>query len=282
MAIKITADRMIDLSDKELESLNISTMSCYISMGGKSYEDLIDVFPDDIFAHLRKTGEVSKTAAKSPDAYYDFFKPFVDRGDSVIHFSAASGISAISHYSDIAASRLKGVYTIDTKTLSNGIALLAKYAIAQIEKGETDPEKIVALCKEQRKKLQGSFLLDTLECLYKGGRCSGFQMFGANLFKIKPVITLSDTGHMVTREKCRGNLPRAVAQYIKNSFEKFPNPDLKNLYIAHCVKDESLREHFINTVKLYHNFENIHWNDCSCNCAVHCGPNVFGFFYFMK
>ena len=251
-------------------------------MGGKSYEDLIDITPDDVFAHLRKTGEISKTAAKSPEAYYEFFKPFTDRGDSVIHFSASSKISSISQHSDIAAARLKGVYTFDTKTLSSGMAMLAKYAIALIKGGETDPAKIVALCEERRKKLQSSFLLETLECLYKGGRCSGFQMFGANLFKLKPVITLDDTGRMVTREKCRGNQPRAIAQYIKNTFAKFPNPDLKNLYIPHCVKDEKMLEYILDTIKLYRKFENVHFNDCSCNSSVHCGPNVFGLFFFVN
>ena len=55
MGIKITADRMIDLTEKELQNLGIDTISCYINMGGNSYSDLDDIFPEDVFAYMDKT-----------------------------------------------------------------------------------------------------------------------------------------------------------------------------------------------------------------------------------
>ena len=283
MEIKITADRMIDLPKEELDRLNISTMSCFVNMGGKSYEDLIDIFPDDVFAHLKETGEIAQTAAKSPDAYYEFFRPFTGKGKAVIHFATTSGISAICGYAKEAAKRLNDVYVIDTHSLSNGIALLVGYAMELIEEGETNPKKIYELCMLKREKLQSSFLIDTLECLYKGGRCSSLQYFAANLLKIKPVITLErENGKMVTREKCRGNSRKAITEYIRNTFKKFPNPDLKHLYVIHFCKDEELVKYFIGTVCSYHKFENVHKGLTGCNCAIHCGPNTFGFFYFVK
>lgn len=283
MEIKITADRMIDLPKEELDRLNISTMSCYVSMGGKSYEDLIDIFPDDIFRHLRETGELAQTAAKSPNAYYEFFKPFTGKNKAVIHFAATSGISSICGYAIEAAKRLPDTYVVDTHSLSNGIALLAGYAIELIENGETNAKKIYELCMAKREKLQSSFLIDTLECLYKGGRCSSLQYFAANILKIKPVITIEKSnGKMVTREKYRGNNRKALAEYIRNTFKKYPNPDLKHLYVIHYCKDEELIKYFIETVTSYHPFETVHMGLTGCNCAIHAGPNTFGFFYFVK
>jgi len=283
MKIKITADRMIDLPEEELKRLDITTMSCYVNMGGISYEDLIDIFPDVVFSHLNKTGEIAQTAAKSPEEYYNFFKPFVDNGRAVIHFAVSSGISSIYDNAAKAAKGLAGTYVIDTRTLSNGIALLVNYAIELIENGEDDPQKIYNMCLKQREKLQDSFVIDTLECLYKGGRCSRLQFYAANLLKIKPVVTLDKTnGKMIIREKCKGNSRRAIADYVANCFKKYPNPDLKNVYIIHYCKDELLVKYFMDTVNSYYKFENINVGLTGCNCTIHCGPNTFGLFYFIK
>jgi fatty acid-binding protein DegV len=72
MGIKIVADRMIDLPKEELAALNIDTISCYINMGDKSYSDLDDIFPDDVFKFMDESGHVAKTAAKSPVLYSEF------------------------------------------------------------------------------------------------------------------------------------------------------------------------------------------------------------------
>ena len=279
MKIKITADRMIDLSDSELAELDISTISCFVNMGGESYGDLEDVFPEDVFVHFEKTKEVARTAAKSPDHYADFFRPFVEDGCAVIHFAASSGISAICDNSKIAAQRFENVYVVDSLTLSNGIALLAKYAISLIEQGETDVKKIHELCLKQREKVRGGFIIETLDCLYRGGRCSSLQYYGANLLRIRPVIGMDETGHMKIRDKYHGNYKRAVAKFIANMFKKNPNPDLKQLYMLHFFKDKKIEEFLVQTVSEYAQFENIYFSASSCNCAIHSGRNTVGMFF---
>ena len=120
---------MIDLSKEELAELNIDTISCYINMDNKSYSDLEDVFPEDVFRFMEKTGQVAKTAAKSPALYSEFFGRFVEKGDTVIHFAVSSGISSIAENAKTAAKDYpEKVFVIDTLLLSNGIALLVKYA----------------------------------------------------------------------------------------------------------------------------------------------------------
>ncbi|MCL2621641.1 MAG: DegV family protein [Firmicutes bacterium] len=283
MKIKITADRILDLPPEKLAQLDIATMSCYINMGDKSYEDMIDVTPDDVFKFVRETGKMAQTAAKSPDSYEQFFKQFTDKGMAVIHFAASSGISAICSFAIEASKRLQNVYVVDTHSLSGGVALLATYAKSLIEAGQTDVKKLYEISMEKRDKLQTSFMIDTLEFLHKGGRCSTLQLYAAKLLKLRPVITLEKTtGKMHTREKIIGNHKKALAQYLENTFKKYPNPDLKDLYINHISKDEELVKYFIEKATSYYKFENIHVGNISCNCAVHGGPNTFGIFYFVK
>ena len=283
MGIKIVADRMIDLPDEELAALDIDTISCYINMGDKSYSDLEDVFPEDVFRYMEETGDVAKTAAKSPALYSEFFGRFVSKGDTVIHFAVSSGISSIAENAKIAAKDYPGkVFVIDTLLLSFGIALLVRYAMKLISDGETDAERLAALVVAKIPSVQGSFLIDTLDCLYKGGRCSGLTYYAANLLKIKPVIHMNSTGHMVVREKHRGNQERILEPYIRSTFEKKPNPELDILYVAYTTYSKSVQETILKIVAKFHDFKRVEFHDVSCNCCVHSGRNTIGIFYMCK
>ncbi len=280
MGIKIVADRMIDLPKEELGSLNIDTISCYINMGGKSYSDLDDVFPEDVYRYMDETGQAAQTAAKSPELYSEFFKQFLDEYDTIIHFAASSGISSIAANAKKAAQNFPGrVFVIDTLQLSNGIALLVKYTLKLIENGETDAQKIVNLVLEKIPKVQGSFLLDQLDCLYKGGRCSKLTFYAANLLKIKPVIHMNEKGQMVVREKFRGSQNKVLERYIKATFEKYPNPDLDCLYVVYSTYNKDVEEKILKIVAKYHTFRKIQFNYVSCNCCVHSGKNTIALFY---
>jgi DegV family protein with EDD domain len=271
---------MIDLPKDELEAMGIDTVSCYVNMDGKSYSDLDDVFPDDVFRYMDETGRVAQTAAKSPALYADFYRPFVESGHTVIHFTCSSGISAISANTKTAAEEFNGkVIAFDTLHLSNGIALLVKYALELMAGGETDAHRIVELCKAQIPKIQGSFLLETLDCLYKGGRCSGLVYYAANTFKIKPVIHMNEKGQMVVREKFRGSQGKVLEQYIKNTFAKYPNPDLRQLYIVYTTYNKEMEDRIRGLVAKYYTFNNIQFNAAGCNCSIHSGRNTIAMFY---
>lgn len=280
MRIKIVADRMIDLPKGELASLNIDTISCYIHMGGESYSDLDDIFPEDVYKYMDDTGGVAQTAAKGPELYSKFFQQFLNEYDTVIHFAVSSGISSIAKNAKIAAQNFPDkVFVVDTLQLSNGIALLVKYALKLIENGETDAKKVVDLVLKEIPKVQSSFLLDELDCLYKGGRCSGLTYYAANLLKIKPVIHMNEDGRMVVREKFRGSQDRVLERYIRSTFEKYPNPDLDCLYIVYSTYDEDVQQKVLQIVAKYHTFRKIQFNYVSCNCCVHSGKNTVALFY---
>lgn len=281
--IKITADRILDLPKEQLDELEISTMSVFVNIGEKSYEDMIDITLPQVFANMRETGKLAKTAAKSPEAYYEFFKQFENTHGAVIHFAAASGTSAICSHAIEASKRLKNVYVMDTRTLSCGIGMLVEYAVELVRGGETDPQKILELCQAKRQKLQFSFLIDTLECLHKGGRCSALKYGIAKLLKLKPVVTVDEkTALMSIREKFRGNLKKCLTDYIANTFKKFANPDLDRLYIVATTRNPEFEQHIIDTVKLHHDFKAVKVLPAGCNAGVHSGPNTFGLCYFVK
>jgi fatty acid-binding protein DegV len=103
--------------------------------------------------------------------------------------------------------------------------------------------------------------------------------YAANLLKIKPVIYMNEQGRMVIREKHRGEQANVLGRYIKQTFEKYPNPDLSQLYISYTTYNEAVQARMLELVAQYHKFEKIQFNYCSCNCAVHSGRNTVAMFY---
>lgn len=58
-----------------------------------------------------------------------------------------------------------------------------------------------------------SFVLDTLEYMWKGGRCSGVAALGANMLKLKPCLEMRE-GKLVVCKKYRGSMDKVYRQYI--------------------------------------------------------------------
>ena len=160
-----------------------------ILLGDDLRKDGVDVTVQELYDYTEKTGILPKTSAISEYEYMERWKPYIEQGFSVIHFNISSAISACHQNARIAAEELGGVYPIDTLTLSSGSGMLALSAYELAEQG-LDAPAIVAEIEKLRSRVDASFVLQTLEYLQKGGRCSSVLAFGANLLKLRPEIVL--------------------------------------------------------------------------------------------
>ena len=66
-----------------------------------------------------------------------------------------------------------------------------------------EPGQIARELCERVDKVDVSFIVDRLDYLYKGGRCSALAMLGANVLHIRPCIEVKD-GKMGVCRKYRG------------------------------------------------------------------------------
>ncbi|MBQ3169763.1 MAG: DegV family EDD domain-containing protein, partial [Clostridia bacterium] len=121
----ITCDSTCDLTQAQKDEFGIITTPLYIRINDKEYKDGIDITADALFEKIRETGELPKTAAASYQDCLDMWKPLVDQGYEIIHFSISSSMSACFQNARMAAEELGHVYPVDSASLSSGIALLA-------------------------------------------------------------------------------------------------------------------------------------------------------------
>lgn len=275
--VVITADSTIDLSPELLKRYHVSLIPLHIVLGDRSLRDGVDITPDDIYATYRSEKILPKTAAINPEAYKSFFSQYTANGASVVHFSLSSGISATHQNACLAAEELEDVYVVDTKSLSTGSSLLVIKA-AELAAQGYEAHQIFDLVSPMWEKVDASFILDKLEFLHKGGRCSGVAALGANLLKLKPCIELKD-GTMSVGKKYRGSLLNVQMEYVAAKLQGKDNLDPARIFITHSGIDSSIIEAVERKIRELYSFREILITRAGCTISSHCGPNTLGILF---
>ena len=277
--VKITCDSTADL-DQEFKKRDIYFLPLYVTLGDKNYFDGVDITPPDIFEFVKEKKILPKTAARSEEDFYTFFNSYVEKGMEVVHFNISSKFSASNAEAKKAAARLKGVYVVDSYNLSTGTGLLALYAKDLADEG-LDGETIYNRCIERIPDVQASFVVDTMEYLYKGGRCSGVASFMASVLRIKPMILVRD-GAMVVGKKYMGSFDKVILKYVQDTLARFNTPDLTRIFITHTYAEDKtvqlVREEILRLVPFVEVIE----THAGCTVTSHCGKNTLGILYINK
>ena len=280
--IILSADRTCDIGAELQEKYSVNIISYPITLGEGKYLDSIDIFPDDLYAEFHKSGTLPKTSAINPSEYADYFKKWTDEGYEVIHITLSSAITSSYQSCVLAAEDLPGVYVIDSRNVSSAIALLVAEAGDRIAAG-MDAKQIVEEISALRSKAHCSFVLETLEFMKAGGRCSGVAALAAGMLGLKVSIEVdNETGDLHASKKYRGNMDKVLLQYAKEQFEKYDNIDTKRMYITHSgVSDERIElvRKFVEETGI---FEEIYISRASCTISTHCGPGTLGVLFLEK
>ncbi len=271
--VVIIMDSTADLSKEIMQNRDLYVMPLYTVLGDKALRDGIEVMPDDIYDFVSKNNMLPKTSAGSVDDYINCFKKFVDDGYEVVHFNISSSMSSSYQNACIAATEVGNTYVVDSANLSTGSGLLVLDAADMRDGGMTGSE-IAQKCRERTSLIRASFVVDNLEYLRMGGRCSAVAMFGANLLKIKPRIEVKD-GSMGVGGKYRGPYAKVLIEYVHDVLSQ-PDINTKRVFITHTKCDEALVKSVIEEVKNTLAFEEVYETTAGCVITSHCGPNTLG------
>lgn len=274
MKIKITSDSTSDLGQELLRRYDVSVFPLAVAMGGRDYHDGVDITPNDIYRHVAAGGELPKTAAVNLAQYQDFWKDFSADCDAVIHLNISAEFSSCYQNACLAAESFDNVYVVDSRNLSTGHGLLVVKAAELAEQGASATE-IVRVLRETVDKIDASFILDQLEYLKKGGRCSSVVALGANLLKLKPCIEVRD-GKMSVGKKYRGAYEKCLLEYITDRLEGRTDLDLDRIFVTHSGLDEALVNAAVNRVRELQPFREICVTVAGSTISSHCGPNTIG------
>lgn len=275
--IKIVADSTCDISPEIVMQYDIEIHPFVVTLGEDSFRDGVDICTDDILQYYKETGKLSKTAASSPGEYDELFKQWPSDEYDVLFFTISSGFSSAYANACLAAESFDNIYVVESANLSTGILLVMLTAADMIESGMSAAE-IAEKLKEVVPKVRTSFVIDTLEFLWKGGRCSGIAALGANLLKLKPCIEVID-GKMAVGKKYRGNIDKVIPMYIKDRLDSTPHVVRRRVFITHTFQDRAPVEAAIQQAKDSGMFDEVLETTAGCTIYSHCGPNTLGILY---
>lgn len=281
-SVKITCDSTCDLSQKFYTENQIEVIPMVISLGEDTFFDGVDVHPKDIFAYAEATGTLPKTGAPSIGTYSEVFHRLTESGYDVVHISLSSSLSSGYSNARIAAEEMENVWTVDSLNLSSGSGLLVIAAAELAEAGKSGREIFEAL-EELKTRLDSSFVLQTLEYLKMGGRCSPLKALGANMLKLRPEIVVStQTGTMSVGTKYRGNIERSVTDYICGRLENRTDIDLGRIILCHSGVPEEILEKCRKLILQLQPFEELIDATAGCTISSHCGPACLGVLFIKK
>ena len=251
--IILSADSTCDLGDELKAKYQVHYYPFHIILGDKQYQDNVDITPEEIFQAYWERKILPKTAAIGVGEYLDYFRKWVENGSQVIHLNLGSGISSAYQNCCMAARELGNVFPINSGNLSSAIGLLVVEAGKRISQGMPAPQ-IQKEIQELTAKCHGSFVLDTLEFLHAGGRCSAVAALGANL----------------------------LVQYTRDKLMNRDDLNLDRCFLVNAGISKERLNLVKKTIEECADFEHIYITKASCTISCHCGPNTLGVMFLTK
>ncbi len=278
--IIITTDSTCDLSDQILHDYDIRVIPLYVSFNDKTYEDRVNITTDKLYNLVTEKGILPKTAAPSSKTFIDFFEPYIEEGYDIVHVSISSKLSSTIQSANLAASEFPKdrIHIIDSMNLSSGVGLIVLKACRLKEEGLSAKE-IAEKVRKIVPKVETAFVIDTMEYLYKGGRCSGIANFVGTMLKIKPIIHVVDGGMLVgAKPRGRKKAYQLLLEKINADKDKL---DSEFVMVTHSLNFEAakyLKEELSTNLDI----KNLYETTAGCVISSHCGKGTIGILYITK
>ena len=277
--INIITDSTADLSPEIASEFNLAIVPLLVTIGGKVYRDGVDIHQKELFALVEKNGELPKTAAPSVG---EFTKAFDQAGESIF-IGISSKLSATIQNARIAADMLPPgrVRVVDSNNLSSGVGLLVLLA-AELRDRDLSAEQIEKEIIQSACKVRTSFVIDTMEYLYKGGRCTALQAMMGTMLKIHPIIEVRPDGTLGVKAKAHGTLHKGL-QVLLDEFEaQLATLDPRRVFVTTTSDNELDVEFLVEGVRRIAAPQDIRVTRAGSVIASHCGPRTTGILFLVK
>ena len=281
MKIKILSDSTCDLPQELSEKYNIDIVPLIVMKSGEEFLDGITITPTDIFGHVAKGGELCSTAARSMVVYAEIFAKYAAEYDGIIHINIGSDFSSSYQNACLAAEEFDNVRIIDSASLSTGQGMIVLKA-CQLAQTAESLAALVETLNEYKTHIEGSCVVDKLDYLAKGGRCSTATALGANLLNLKICIELKDN-HMSVGKKYRGNFSKCLVTYIKDRLEGRDDIDTSIGILTYTAgTSEEAIAGVREAIAEFGAFETLYESIAGCTISCHCGPSTLGIMFARK
>lgn len=275
--VKIISDSTCDLSKELLNRYDIDIIPLHIILGEQEYLDGKNITPDEIYKWSDENKTTPKTSAPSIEDTIDTMNKYLSQGMEIVCFTISSEMSTSMNVMKLAAQELEAedkVFVIDSRNLSTGIGLLVIEA-AIMAKANLSASQIANSINELIPSVRSSFVVDTLEYLYRGGRCSGLAALAGGVLKLHPQIIVNK-GIMSAAKKYRGKMKQVILDYTKDLERALLTAKKERVFITHSGCDKEIIDSVYKYLEDLNHFDEILITQAGGVISSHCGYGTLG------
>ena len=282
----ITTDSNSDLPQTYIDMLGTVIIPQYYSFGDTVYGDELNMPPAEFYERM-KNGELPQSQANNPAVIEDKFRACLEQGLDIIHIAFSSALSGSYNNVCMVARELSEEYpdakitVVDSMNVSLGETIILLHATELKEKG-ISYEDIVADLEEFKHHINVQFTVNDLFHLQRGGRVSKTTALVGSALNLKPFLTVTDAGTLISDGTARGRKKslRTLVDRMKESLEENPDTSIPvGIVHGNCLEDANT---VAELVKSETGFTNIIINDISPSIGTHAGPGALGLLYYGK
>ena len=187
--IAIVTDSSAYIPPEAQEGLNISVIPLWLLWDGESYQDGIDIFPEEFYRRLKDSKTLPTSSQPSAQEFVEFYQNILSDADAIVSVLVSSQISGTIASAEAATAEHPefGVRIVDSYSSAMGLGLTVLAAARAAGQGGSIDE-VVAAAENMRDRVNTIFVVDTLEYLHKGGRISGGKRLLGSALNIKPIL----------------------------------------------------------------------------------------------
>ena len=191
--VMILVDSTCDLSTDLIKGHDVRIVPLTVNFSDESFHDGVNITTEKLYDLVAQKGELPKTAAITIGEIYALFEEYIEKGYDIIYTGISSTMSKSYENAVMTAQEFPEgrIEVVDSQNLSSGIGLVILKAMEWQEQGK-DVHEIASLMRETIPHVRSQFMVDTMEYLHKGGRCSSVAKLFGTILKIKPIIAVRD------------------------------------------------------------------------------------------
>ena len=276
--IHILTDSTADLSAECCNQLNIEVIPMYVQVNGKVYKDGEEIQASELFNTVEKTGKYPTTSAPSPSDFMKFF----DRTGKSIFLGVSSMLSATIQNAKLALQTLgsHSIKIIDSLSISSGYGQIVRKAAEWRNQG-MEFNELLQRIQNIVQKARGILILDNLEYLFHGGRCSAIDNFISSILRIRPFLEMRQDGTLGVLRKVHGSRTKAVQVLLDHFKTQVSSHDIRNITISHLDCDDEVA-FLSDEINAFEGDVEISTANVGCVLAAHSGPKPLGIAYSLE
>ncbi|MBS4176641.1 DegV family protein [Lederbergia citrea] len=274
--IKIVTDSTCELSNEDVNKLNIHVIPLSISINGETYLDRVDITPKVFMEKMKQSAELPKSSQPAVGEFVKLYDELGKDGSQVLSIHMTGKMSGTVESARTAAGMTQTKVTvIDSLFISKALAYQVREAANMANKSHSMHEIVHAL-DQIRSNTKLYVVVDTLENLMKGGRIGKAKALIGSLLNIKPIAVL-DEGELSPVAKVRSQ-SQVIKYLIKQFTEDIKGKTIKSVAVSHADGLE-LAQIVKSKIEELTGYDKVEIDETTPVVSTHTGPGAIGFMY---